>query len=147
MSRAPKGFLLLETMIAIALIGLIASGALFALTMVNRHAVIGRLYTGAANELQEQVDNVLYDGPFKPRAAKIPPVLTVGTSTKTVPIYVDPTAAVPSVQGTMTTVVENLGLSQNGQDLNVFKASITLTYAYRGKTYTQTTDVLRSPDS
>ena len=54
-----RGFTLAEVLVATALLGLLAAGALWALTQANNYASISRLYTGAETAAQNQIDYLL----------------------------------------------------------------------------------------
>ena len=61
------GFTLVEVLIAVSLLGLFSSGALWTLTQANRYAALSRLYTGAQMAAQNQIDLIMSKGPFNPQ--------------------------------------------------------------------------------
>jgi hypothetical protein len=119
---------------------------------MNHNAALSRLRTGAGTIAQGQIDLVLSETPFNPQKGQIPPSLVIGTRTQgnawypSVPIYTDPMAEGVNVLGWMTTTVTNTGTTYNGVDLNVYRATVSVSYQYRGVTYTVAMDTLRTSD-
>jgi prepilin-type N-terminal cleavage/methylation domain-containing protein len=146
------GFTLLEMLVATALLGLLAGSSIWALTQANNYASIARLYTGAETAAQNQIDLILTESPFNPQAnpPEIPLPLTVGTSApQTVTLYSEPAGAggqTHTVTGQMvTTVVSNNVLTQ-GQNLNLYSATVVVTYTYRSKVYRVQLNAMRASD-
>ena len=156
-----RGFTLVEVLVATALLGLLAGSAIWTLTQANTYSSISRLRTGAENAAQNQIDLILTDGPFKPQNTppEIPPELQLGATcvgTGCVPpnalpgptIYSEPAGAdgnTHSVIGTMTTTVTKL-LPFNGTELNLYTATVVVTYIYRNKTYRVQLNAIRASD-
>ena len=147
------GFTLVEVLVATSLLGLLAGSAVWTLTQANSYAAIARLHTGAENAAQNQIDLILTDGPFNPQntPAEIPPELQVGTSApQTVTIYTEPAGAgglTHDVTGQMVTTVAKCNLAPiNGTDLNVYSATVVVTYTYRNRTYRVQLNAMRSSD-
>ena len=142
-------FTLTEVLVALAMIGLMASSALWALVMINSNAAIARLYTGAMTTAQSQIDLILSDTPFDPQLDEYPALgeLNVGTQTQSVPIYTDPATGNVVVSGTMTTTITDPGIELNGDDLNTYQATVTVTYQFRNRSYTVTMSTLRASDA
>ena len=72
--RIPQGFAgftLVEIVIALAVLGTIASGAYVGFNAINTYAVSSRLYSEAQTAAQNQIDLVLSKEPFDIIAAKI----------------------------------------------------------------------------
>ena len=138
---------LTEVLVAISLMGLAMGSTFWALSSANQSSFVGRLYTGAITAGQNQIDLILSDMPFNPQngASQIPPELTVGTQTATVPVYVDPITNF-TVNGTMTTTVANTGTVLNSYNLNIYCATVTITYTYRKRNYTVVMNTMRAPD-
>ena len=85
------------------------------------------------------------------RLAEIPAELQVGTSApQTVTIYTEPSGAdgaTHAVTGQMVTTVAKCNLATiNGSDLNVYSATVVVTYTYRNKTYKVQLNAMRSSD-
>lgn len=142
-------FTLTEILVALAMIGLMASSALWALVLINSNAAVERLYTGAMTAAQSQIDLILSDTPFDPQLNQFPALgeLNPGTQTQTVPIYTDPVSGNVVVSGTMTTTITDPGLQINGNSLNTYQATVTVTYSYRNRNYTVTMCTLRASDA
>ena len=146
----PSAFTLVEVLIATTLVGLLAASAIWALAQANTYASISRLYTGAETAAQNQIDLILTDGPFNPQLGQIPPELTLGTSApQTVTIYSEPNPADGQsliVTGQMTTTVKDTAVINNGNNLNLYAATVVVTYKYRNKWYTVQLNAMRSSD-
>jgi prepilin-type N-terminal cleavage/methylation domain-containing protein len=69
--QSSVGFTLVEIVIALAVLGTIASGAYVGFNAINTYAVSSRLYTEAQTAAQNQIDLVLSKEPFDVIAAKI----------------------------------------------------------------------------
>jgi prepilin-type N-terminal cleavage/methylation domain-containing protein len=136
-----NGFTLVETLVAIVLLGLVSSAALWTLTQVNKYSALSRLYTGAQIAAQEQIDLIMSKGPFNPQKGQIPAVLTLSNGaplTETVTVYAEPypyaeTSPSPApltVTGQRVTTVTDTGLSVSGRNLNLYAASVVVTFYY-----------------
>ena len=147
-----QGFTLLEVLVATALIGLLAGSSIWALTQANNYASIARLYTGAETAAQNQIDIILTDSPFNPQTnpPQIPPALTLGTSAaQTVTLYSEPDGAggqTHVVTGQMVTTVINDNVVTQGQNLNLYSATVVVTYTYRSKVYRVQLNAMRASD-
>ena len=78
-------------------------------------------------------------------------MLTLGTTTTpNVFVYQDPVSGNVVVTGTMATTVTDLGASMtfagSTKNLNTYRATVTVTYTYRGKTYNVSMDTMRTGD-
>ncbi len=148
-SRRSAAFTLTEVLIALAMIGLMASSAIWALVIINSNASVSRLYTGAMTAAQSQIDLILSDTPFDPQLDEYPAggELALGTQSQTIPIYTDPATGNVVVSGTMTTTITDPGLQINGNDLNTYQATVTVTYQFRNRNYTVTMSTLRASDA
>ncbi len=144
--------MLSEVLVSLGVFGIMAGVSLVALTHMNNRAFLSRCQTGAGTVAQNQVDLILSDMPFNPQKSQVPPSLTIGTTTSgtssnpTIPIYTDPKTGIVSVYGWMTTNIANLGTSYNGTALNVYQATVTVAYRYRGRTYSVAMNTLRTSD-
>lgn len=142
-----KGITIVEIVVSLAVIGLFASSALWALTMMNNKATIARLFTGAQTVAQNQIDLMFCDTPFNPQKAQVPPELAVGTQTQTdVPIYTDPITNEVVTTGTVTSTVTDTNTTYGGYGLNVYSISVTVSYQFRGRNYQVTMNTLRTSD-
>jgi prepilin-type N-terminal cleavage/methylation domain-containing protein len=70
-AQCSAAFSLVEIVIALAVLGTIASGAYIGFNGINAYAVSSRLYSEAQTAAQNQIDLVLSKGPFDIIAAKI----------------------------------------------------------------------------
>lgn len=149
---ARAGFTLVEVAVAIALAGIGVAATIGALTRVNSFASVARNLTGATTAVENQVDLLLSDSPFNPQktnpdgSIQVPPELIIGTHvTNNVPIYKEPATGV-IVGGTMTTVITDISTAYNGNTIPMYRASVSVTYTYLGRTYTVTMDTIRTSD-
>jgi len=150
--KRTQAFTLIEVLVATALLGLLAGSAIWALTQANNYASIARLYTGAETAAQNQIDIILTDSPFNPQAnpPQIPPALTLGTSApQTVTLYGEPDGAggqTHTVTGQMVTTVVSNNVVTQGQNLNLYSATVVITYTYRSKAYRVQLNAMRASD-
>lgn len=149
-----RAFTLVEVLVATVLLGLLAAGAIWALAQANNYASVSRLYTGAETAAQNQIDVILTDGPFNPQysPAEVPSALNTGGSTQTVTIYSEPAGAdgrTHAVTGQMTTTVAAVtpAVLIKGQDLNLFSATVVVTYTFRGRPYRVQLNAVRASDA
>jgi len=147
-----QAFTLIEVLVATALLGLLAGSAIWALTQANNYASIARLSPGAETAAQNQIDIILTDSPFNPQAnpPQIPPALTLGTSAaQTVTLYGEPDGAggqTHTVTGQMVTTVVSNNVVTQGQNLNLYSATVVITYTYRSKAYRVQLNAMRASD-
>jgi hypothetical protein len=139
-------------MVSIGMLGITAAVSIVALNQMNNRAFLSRCQTGASTVAQNQIDLILSDMPFNPTRNQIPPSLTVGTTSAgtstapTVPVYTDPKTGIVSVYGWMITSVADTGTTLSGVALSIYRATVTVNYKFRGKTYTVTMGTLRCSD-
>lgn len=145
-AKKNSAFTLVELLVAVTLIGIVMLTTFGALTRGNQNASTARLQTGAVTAAQNRIDLILSDSPFNPPKGQIPPELTPGTQTETgVAVYTDPISG-NVVTGTRTTNVADLGVTLNGNNMNVYRATVTVTYLYRNRSYSVTLMTLRTSD-
>ena len=136
---------------ALAVIGTMGAGCYVGFNSLNTYAISSRLYSEAQTAAQNQIDLILSKEPFDPTKSKIPTVLTLGTTTTpNVFIYKDPVSGNTVVTGTMATTVNDLGTSMtfagSTTNLNTYRATVSVSYTYRGKSYAVTMDTMRTGD-
>jgi prepilin-type N-terminal cleavage/methylation domain-containing protein len=149
-SKRP-GFTLMEVVMALAVIGTMGAGCYVGFNSLNAYAVSSRLYSEAQSAAQNQIDLILSKEPFDPTKGKIPDVLTLGTTTTpNVFVYKDPVSGNAVVTGTMTTTVTDTGATMtyagSTTALNVYRATVTVSYTYRNKSYSVSMDTMRTGD-
>lgn len=148
--RGIGGFTLVEILVAVSLLGIASAGSIWALTQTNQFAFVARLYTGAENVAQNQIDQIMSDGPFNPQSGQIPAVLQSGT--QQVQIYNEPNPAGGQprvVNGQMTTTVSpvtNTVVNGATTNLNIYSATVVVSYTFRGKVYSVQLNAMRAPD-
>ena len=153
--RTRAGFTLVEILVAVTLLGLLAGGSLWALAQANNYASIARLYTGAETAAQNQIDFLLSDSPFNPQNGEwgTKDEWKVG-STILLPapvVYSEPGpngGFSHSITGNLTTsVVKIINVTgPAGVDLNVYSATVVVTYSFRGKPYRVQLNAMRASD-
>ncbi len=144
-------------MVALLLLGLFAGGALWSLTQANSYAALSRLYTGAQVAAQNQIDLIMSKGPFNPQKSQVPDVLggpsplpTGGSSTATedaVVIYSDPGKSNGlTVTAKRQTTITDMNKTVSGRSLNMYSATVLVTFSYRGKSHSVQLNAIRSSD-
>ena len=141
----------MEVVMALAVLGTMSAGCYVGFNSINSYAVSSRLYSEALTAAQNQIDVILSKGPFDPVNNKIPTVLAVGTTTTpNVFIYKDPVTNNVVVSGTMTTTITDPGYTMtfagSTTNLNTRRATVTVSYTFRGKNYSISMDTLRTGD-
>ena len=144
-------FTLMEVVMALAVLGTMGAGCYVGFNSLNTYAISSRLFSEAQTCAQNQIDLILSKEPFDVVNNKIPTVLALGTTTTpNVFIYKDPVSGNVVVTGTMTTTVTDTGSTMNftgtSQNLNVRRATVTVSYTYRGTTYNVSMDTARTAD-
>jgi type II secretory pathway pseudopilin PulG len=146
---AERAFTLTEILITAAVIVVVGATATYALTVMNRFAVSGRVQAAAQSIVQNQIDQILTRGPYVPTNVPpdIPAILTNGTTvTNDVPVFADPESGNVVVKGTLTTAIQDSGASNSGTPLYVVRAAVTLDYTFAAKSYSVVMNTLRAPD-
>ena len=164
----PNGFTMVETIIAIAVLGLGVATTIGALTKINSLAAMGRNSTGAYTILMNQVDLFQSMSPFNPQktnsdgSAQIPkdtshgsyPTcdMTIGThnisvngTNFNVPVYEyrdSSNNVVLVVNGTLTETVTDLSATLP----NSYQAVFTITFTYLNRNYTYSVSTIRTSD-
>jgi type II secretory pathway pseudopilin PulG len=148
-----NAFTLTETLVGLSMIALLGGGSLWTMNWMNVYATASRLYSEATAKAEQQIDTILTKGPFDPAANPqlIPTELKLGTTTQNgVLIYKDPVNNQTIVTGTMTTTVSDPGLvgtvGTTATNLNVWQATVTVAWTFRGKNYSVTLDTMRTGD-
>jgi len=150
---AAGGFTLVETLVAISVIGVGVVSTLGALTKFNSIADMSRNGTGACAAVMNQIDLIQSDGPFNPQklnndlTVQIPPELALGTQTKSVVVYQYKDTAnnnVVIVPGTLTTTVTDL--NPGTTTTYMYKAVVTVTYTYLNRNYSFSMTTIRTSD-
>ena len=148
--RGTAGFTLAEVIIAGALLAVLISGSVTALTQLNRWATAARLRTIAQAVAQQRID-LIETTPWQVVGTR-PALLTAGTTTENnVPLNNDDYNASTSlvsaytsldsqVLSTRTTVITNLTTT-------TIQATVTVTFTYRNRPFSISLNTLRSTDS
>jgi len=150
-----RGFTLIEVLVAVALLGLAAGSSISALTQANNYAAAARLQTGALTAAQSRIDYLLADTPFNPQSGGFGTTneWAPGSATQTVTIYTEPAGAggeTHTVTGQLTTTVTKIAdpaiPNAPGAELNLYSATVVVTYAYRSKNYRVQLNAIRASD-
>jgi type II secretory pathway pseudopilin PulG len=158
-ARRTNAFTLMEAVIALAIIGTMGGSCYIGFNSLNAYAVSSRLYSEAQTCAQNQIDLILSKEPFDPVNNKVPSVLggqvlaTNASTTVTTPnvfIYQDPVNGNVVVSGTMTTTITNPGSTMTfagtTTNLNVYRATVTVSYTFRKTNYSVSMDTMRTAD-
>ena len=144
-------FTLAEVMVALGIFGITAAAAVAAMLRMNNNAALSRLQTGASTVAQNQIDLCLSDSPFNPQKSQVPPELTLGTTnagsaaSPTIAVYTDPKTGI-QVMGWMSTVVADTNTTLNGNNLNIYRVTVTVNYTFKGKPYVVKMSTIRASD-
>ncbi|MEI8107074.1 MAG: hypothetical protein WCI46_04595 [Verrucomicrobiota bacterium] len=150
-NRRRWGFTLAEVTVALGMFGIIAASSTLAMLRLNNNAALSRLQTGASTVAQNQIDLILSDSPFNPQKSQVPPELTLGTTASgssaspTVAVYTDPKTGL-NVLGWMTTQVVDTGSTFNGNNLNIYRVSVSVFYQFKGRQYSVSMNTMRCSD-
>lgn len=133
---------------------LLAGGSLWTLAQANNYASIARLYTGAETAVQNQIDYLLSDSPLirKKRTRHHQRVVawSPGTSViDTVTVYAEPAGAngqVHAVLGNPRHTDSVSTVTTLTQSLNLYSATVVVTYTYRSKNYRVQANAMRASD-
>lgn len=145
-------FTLVEVLVAVTLLGLLAGASIWALTQANNYASVARLYTGAETAAQNQIDFLLADSPFNPQSNEFGSTKewTPGTgAVENVTIYSEPSGAngqTHAVIGQRVTTVTSNTVVTKSQSLNLYSATVVVTYTYRSKSYRVQLNAMRASD-
>lgn len=173
--RAIGGFTILEATAVIAGIALMAVAVYSTMTRINDFATANRLNSlscAVLTDQMEQMINAYYQNPGNPVGAPTAAILSSGTSSVPVAIYVDPdlnvsgtsaanlqvsntgsaslsVASFSLITGTMTKVVSDITPYATGSSYPVYmkQVNLTLNYNFRGRKYQANMDLLRVPSS
>ena len=147
------GFTLVEVLIAVSLLGLFSSGALWTLTQANRYAALSRLYTGAQLAAQNQIDLIMSKGPFSPQDSQWPilnPLKPDGITptppdeqvilkpgawptlppSETVTIYSEPNGQTVTAERVTTVGTDNPAKVVSGRTLYIYYVTVVVTFYY-----------------
>ncbi len=147
-----SGFTLAEVLIATVLLGLLAGSSIWALSQANNYASIARLYTGAETAAQGRIDYLLTDTPFNPQSGEFGTTneWKVGSiGIQTVTIYSEPAGAngqTHAITGQMVTTVTSNNIVTQSQNLNLYSATVVVTYVFRSKSYRVQLNAMRASD-
>ncbi len=150
-----RAFSLVEVLVAVSLVGLIAASAIWGLVQANNYAAIARLRTGALTAAQSRIDYLLADTPFNPQMGEYGTTneWAVGSSIQSVTVYTEPAGAggqTHTVTGLLTTTVSQVpdptvGKAPGAQ-LNLYAATVVVTYTYRSRNYSVQLNAMRASD-
>lgn len=171
-----SAFSLVETLIALGLVGITVTVLYTSFVKVNDFADANRLHTCAFEIVQARVDRALSVRPFTPQNGSDPfitsgsnsltsDLMLCGTNTvslgtpcnETVNILINSDALATSgtvqavVSGTLTTLIQNASIVTGGTaaasgTVQLRSVNINLNYLYRGRPYNVQMTCLRAPD-
>ncbi len=140
-----RAFSLVEVMVSIGILGLISTGVIALMLLMNTNATVSRLQTLATIAALNQVELVSTDAPFSPPDSQIPVELKLGNQMSSILVYDDPNAD-SFITGTMTTTVDDPNYFQNGNNLNLRRVSVTVAYKFRNRNYVVRMHTIRASD-
>jgi prepilin-type N-terminal cleavage/methylation domain-containing protein len=142
------GFTFVELMIVLGIFVIFSTGAVVAMTEVNRQASAARLRTLALAVAQQRIDEILtIPWPTTSR----PPLLTPGTTTDgPLPLNNDATNNQAGLRSAFTNLDTEVPALRVTEIVDVpprkVRATVTITYQYRGRPYGITVTTLRTTD-
>lgn len=145
--RNDSGMTLTEVLVALMVLILAAASVYWSYMQINQLAAATRLSTAATMLVQRQIDLIQSDCPFIPQGSShtVPSELALGTTTQSpVLIYADPLSAGNMVSGSMTTSVSDISVSASNQ--YAYRATVTLSYNYRGTASRAVMSTIRASD-
>lgn len=144
--RAKAGFALADSMMAVAVLGLVVSTVIYGLTRANWSAASERNRSVARAFCQQSIEQALtgrYDPPRRvPTVFGTWPVPATETEVvnETVPLFTDSQTGMQPVNGTRTCRVTLLAN-------NVVRFTVRVAWQYRGRPFTLDLHTLRAPDT
>jgi prepilin-type N-terminal cleavage/methylation domain-containing protein len=145
------GFTFAEIIVSVSVLGLLSAGSIWGLAQANNYASVARLYTGAETVAQNRIDEILSESPFNPQKTpeEVPDVLKLGThAAETVQVYNEPNpvGGTPRiVNGQLVTTVSAVN-APGFPNLNMYAATVVVTYTFRGKNYRVQFNAMRASD-
>lgn len=139
---------LVEIAIGVALLGLVAAGALVTLTVLNKNAAATRVMTSAKEIVQRNIEAAV-GAPFT--ASSIPPILELATSSvwdddgggdNLATIYTSRDAT-SKIKGTLLRTVQ---LEPNAADADIRRVTFRLDYSLFGRPQTYEMTTIRALD-
>lgn len=145
-----SGFSLVEVAIAAGILAVFACSSLIAMTQINRYAANARLRTLALGFAQQKID-FLMTTPWSVSSTR-PASLAVGTTTENnLPLDNDSFNSQAGLSSSFTNLDLQVNATRTTQitDVNtrIFRAAVTVTYVYRGRTYSVSLTSLRATDN
>jgi len=147
--RAILGITLPEVVIAGAVLALFIVGAVSTMAQINRWAVAARYRTLAMALVQQRVDQILTT-PWSVLSTT-PTILTAGTTTETkLPLDNDPYNNEAGLSSAFTNldvqVIDTRTTTITSISAHMVSAVVTVSYTYRGHSYTVSMNTLRTTD-
>ncbi len=145
------GLTIVETLASILVLAIATSASFTALTTLNNFAILNRNSVAALALVQDAVEEFLSE----PFTSIIPPnsPLSLGNRTReNVPIVIDRRTGLPSLTGNLLISVSDGSLDASGDEivgresLRLLRATYTLSYSLRGRTYTVSQSTMRAND-
>ena len=149
-SRRKRGFSLMEVMVAAGILAVFVCTSLIAMTQLNRYAAVARLRTLALGFAQQKVD-FLMTTPWSVSSTR-PASLAVGTTTENnLPLDNDTFNTQAGLSSSFTNLDLQVTATRTTQitdvSTRIFRAAVTVTYVYRGRTYSVSLTSLRATDN
>jgi type II secretory pathway pseudopilin PulG len=143
-------FTFAEIIVSVSILGMLSGSSLWALSQANNYASVARLYTGAETVAQNRIDEILSESPFNPQDGEIPGVLTLGThAAETVQVYNEPNpiGGTPRIITGQSVTTVTAVTATGYPNLNMYSATVVVTYTFRGKNYKVQFNAMRASDS
>jgi Tfp pilus assembly protein PilV len=147
--RKVTGITLPEVIIAASVLALFIVGSVSAMAQINRWAAVARMRTMALAAAQQKIDQILMTSWSVLNTT--PTLLTAGTTTENnLPLNYDTFNSESNLVSAFTTLDTAINLTRKTTITSIsshqVSAVVTVSYSYRGKTYTVSMNTLRTTD-
>lgn len=137
--KAIAAFTLVEVMIALGITVVVGAGIIGAMTQANRNAYATRNQTGAQELCEAKIDEIITVA--YTTSGAVPALLTSGTTSEPVNVYIEQNNTTVAVPGTRTTTIATANAS-----LKLLQVTVNVSYNFRGRPYSYQACTLRAPD-
>jgi len=146
---SPRGFTLVQVMVACAIIVIVGLASIQALVLMNRKAAVMRTMTNARAVVQRNIDTAL-TVPFT--ATLTPAILAMtpgsvydddGGGDNLVNIALQRSGTTAWIKGTLTRTVT---AESNPESVDIRRVTFSVSYSYRGRPYSFSMTTLRTQD-
>lgn len=139
---------MMDVLFGVIAISVVAVASLESLVTLNRNAAVNRMFSNARAVVQNDADTALSDI-WATSSSAVPSSMTSGTTTVPVDLRDNPNsswASVTYVSGTLTRAVTPILYQSGSSGVVTYQITSSVTYVYRGRTFTYKVTTMRSTD-